>query len=325
MEVNSFVSKFVSLWRSGQRAHLNLESHDGNAWVALRVQLGHAENLPDFHSQQGQHNQDQNFKKKQQVDTPCRQRRQEKRAAERELNKVIVKDSLVNEIDDRAEKAYDVSKSQDENSRDEVKKNDLLVMYENKGVENNDCVGNKEDEGNMKAEEASFNIEDEAEKLHADKTVEESNKGEKPDMNKGSNHIDKSAEDACNNDTNVSSSDSKEMREEKDKSNETENEVKTVEVNEIVQKVNNDVIKIYATCIIEKSPYDKQCDEDIETVYKIIGSKDHLAKNILDVKAFPCYSNRHRGKFQHFINLQLFVKTTYLWEEARSYIWKHLQ
>ena len=41
-ELDSFVSKFQQLWSAGYSAHLDLDSHAGEAWVGLRVWLGHA-------------------------------------------------------------------------------------------------------------------------------------------------------------------------------------------------------------------------------------------------------------------------------------------
>ena len=39
-ELQSFISKFHHLWEAGYTAHLNLDTHAGQAWVGLRVQLG---------------------------------------------------------------------------------------------------------------------------------------------------------------------------------------------------------------------------------------------------------------------------------------------
>ena len=39
-ELDSFVQKFNQLWKAGFTAHLDLDTHAGNAWVGLRVQLG---------------------------------------------------------------------------------------------------------------------------------------------------------------------------------------------------------------------------------------------------------------------------------------------
>ena len=40
-EIDSFIHKFHQLWRDGLTAHLDLDTHAGNAWVGLRVQLSH--------------------------------------------------------------------------------------------------------------------------------------------------------------------------------------------------------------------------------------------------------------------------------------------
>ena len=45
----SFVQKFNQLWKAGFTAHLDLDSHAGDAWVGLRLQLSHQS--PDQHYQ----------------------------------------------------------------------------------------------------------------------------------------------------------------------------------------------------------------------------------------------------------------------------------
>jgi hypothetical protein len=45
-ELDSFVKKFYQLWNNGLTAHLDLDTHAGNAWVGLRVQLGHVPGPP---------------------------------------------------------------------------------------------------------------------------------------------------------------------------------------------------------------------------------------------------------------------------------------
>ena len=39
-EIDKFVLKFKSLWKSGLTAHLDLDAHAGEAWVGLRVRVG---------------------------------------------------------------------------------------------------------------------------------------------------------------------------------------------------------------------------------------------------------------------------------------------
>ena len=36
-EIDSFVKKFKNLWKAGYSAHLDLDTHSGQAWVGLRV------------------------------------------------------------------------------------------------------------------------------------------------------------------------------------------------------------------------------------------------------------------------------------------------
>ena len=39
-ELDTFVKKFHQLWHDGITAHLDLDTHAGDAWVGLRVRLG---------------------------------------------------------------------------------------------------------------------------------------------------------------------------------------------------------------------------------------------------------------------------------------------
>ena len=40
-QVESFVQKFRELWRDGLSAHIDIDCHAGEAWVGLRLRLGH--------------------------------------------------------------------------------------------------------------------------------------------------------------------------------------------------------------------------------------------------------------------------------------------
>ena len=72
--VRSFVEKFHHLWRDGQSAHLNLDCHAGEAWVGLRLRLGH----PRAHGRGPQQNHDRVRRR-----GPGYSRRLERRAAQR--------------------------------------------------------------------------------------------------------------------------------------------------------------------------------------------------------------------------------------------------
>ena len=74
-ELNSFVKKFKYLWKSGIGAHLNIDTHAGEAWVGLRVRLGHAPGPP--------HHQVHPQTREKSRNGPSRQRRRDRRAQER--------------------------------------------------------------------------------------------------------------------------------------------------------------------------------------------------------------------------------------------------
>ena len=72
-ELQSFIFKFNELWKAGITAHLDLDTHAGQAWVGLRVQLGKVHQYHPF-KQQRPHRSPAYF---------CRQkRRQAARATE---------------------------------------------------------------------------------------------------------------------------------------------------------------------------------------------------------------------------------------------------
>ena len=79
-ELDTFLHKFHQLWSAGHSAHLNLETHAGNAWVGLRVQLGHVPGHlhHQFHPPFPQHHNKQ--------DSPSRQRRHARRTAARQTD-----------------------------------------------------------------------------------------------------------------------------------------------------------------------------------------------------------------------------------------------
>ena len=77
-EVETFVRKFHQLWNDGVTAHLNLDTHGGQAWVGLRVHLG-------GHVPGPLHRPVHPFKQEvPRKESPSRQRRRERRAAARQ-------------------------------------------------------------------------------------------------------------------------------------------------------------------------------------------------------------------------------------------------
>jgi hypothetical protein len=74
-ELNSFVSKFQQLRSTGYSAHLDLDSHAGEAWVGLHVRHAPPGHL---HHHLCQHHPQQTFKK---YDSPSCQRPRDRCAA----------------------------------------------------------------------------------------------------------------------------------------------------------------------------------------------------------------------------------------------------
>ena len=81
-ELDSFVLKFKQLWRSGQSAHLDIDTCAGQAWVGLRVRLGQAQAVPSS--------------LRRTRDGPARQRRRARRADAKEKE---VEEASNNEVE----------------------------------------------------------------------------------------------------------------------------------------------------------------------------------------------------------------------------------
>ena len=73
-ELQTFIFKFHQLWEAGVTAHLNLDTHAGQAWVGLRVQLGQAPGP-------GHEQRPRNFAQPRTRRSPSYYRRQERRKA----------------------------------------------------------------------------------------------------------------------------------------------------------------------------------------------------------------------------------------------------
>ena len=86
-----------------------------------------------------------------------------------------------------------------------------------------------------------------------------------------------------------------------------------------------EVITIYATAVVEDSPNATLANDELESIYRFIASKDHLVKNISAAQACHVSSREFRNsKFKHTLDVKIFVKTANLWEGARNFIWLHL-
>jgi hypothetical protein len=111
-EVDTFIQKFRDLWQSGLDAHLDLDTHAGQAWVGLRVRLGHAPG-PLHHQVQP------NIQRKSR-NSPSRQRRRAKRASARQN-------------EEAAKEATEVESIQNESKAGEART--IIVDNESENVE----------------------------------------------------------------------------------------------------------------------------------------------------------------------------------------------
>ena len=99
----------------------------------------------------------------------------------------------------------------------------------------------------------------------------------------------------------------------------------TEEDSEVVEKESDpaenvekdNVVKIvHAVARVENSPFTEVTQDDVNSLERFIFSEEHLKKNIVKALFQPL------SKWE--ICVQLFVDRTSLWENPRSYIWRHL-
>ena len=288
-ELDSFVKKFVSLWRSGCEANLQVQSRAGNAYVNLQLGLGQADVHvhPSAAGDGGRRG-----------GGPARQRRRTRREAERqsrsdaeqvfienrndfktmsteEVNDIVSKESIEVNI---AENALEI----DENDQRKVLEKEVserVVEEETETIVDNSALENCE---------IKYDVEKVPEKEVSEKVVEEDTE----------NIVD-SAEEVT--DTAAVAIASK---------GSWENAVPPV-------------VKIYATAVIDNSPNEAITNDDINSVSKILTNRDHLAQNIVNIEYTYVSTREFREKFKHSVGLVISVQTCNLWEGARSYIYKH--
>ena len=96
-ELQTFIFKFHQLWEAGVTAHLNLDTHAGQAWVGLRVQLGQAPGPG--------HEQPRNFPQPRTHRSPSYYRRQERRKAAKAADDAVEATVQATDAEVSAEKA----------------------------------------------------------------------------------------------------------------------------------------------------------------------------------------------------------------------------
>ena len=178
----------------------------------------------------------------------------------------------------------------------------------------------------MEAEEATSKVlEIETNDEKADEKSDESEEIEINEVNGINTVMEKQNEEKCE-------TSEKSFNEEPDEKHENA-EVDTVMGDEHrigVEKTGNcqnevpQVVVVNATAIIDDSPNQTLTNDDVQAIIKILTSKDHLANNIANIEYAYLSSREFRKNFKHTVGLAISVRTSNLWEGARSYIWKHI-
>ena len=292
-ELDSFIFKFKHLWRAGCDAHLDINTHAGQAWVGLHAQRPHHQNLYT------------NVNKAR--NGFSRQRRRERRAAQRKQ----AEEATTNESTEVTEEVIDTNNTE-KVAAEEV---DTVSSRESEKAET-DLI---ETHTAGKAAESEKEKTDLIEPDRAEKAVETTgiDKNVQISPDEGEVEVSKTAK-----------IDKKVIEEQIEKrADDILNEVcDTVTVTAAAHSVNivPTVVTINATAIIDNSPNEVLTNEDISSIVKILRNKEHLASNIVNIEYSYLSTREFRQKFKHTVGLAIFVKTCNLWEGARSYIFRHI-
>ena len=88
----------------------------------------------------------------------------------------------------------------------------------------------------------------------------------------------------------------------------------------------SDIVCVHAIASLQNSSYNIVDDGTLGSILEIVNNKEHLRRNIHEVnigniRNRQMYRSTH---FEHEVELSILVKKNYLWESARSYLWKNL-
>ena len=85
-----------------------------------------------------------------------------------------------------------------------------------------------------------------------------------------------------------------------------------------IVKQDEEVI-VYATAVIDNS-----MENDFNSLEKLVYREKHLKENISSVQFEEYISRENRnGRFKHYVEMRLSVRTSNLWDGPRSYVYRH--
>ena len=288
-ELNKFVWKFKTLWNSGFDAHLDLDCHAGEAWIGLRLRLGDAGGVQQ-HPLHGK-------------DSPAKQRRRERRAAERQ--------SKSKEESVKVEKTvYD--NTEEVNILEESVKDVERVAGEL--IENIDDL-NLNSSNDLK-EEVNDNLNESVIEIR--------------NYTNDSGGVDNLVDELLK-DVDVPISVNEDLKEANNEATEnvandqTDNTLNESKPSDEAVKPTEEVL-VHATAVFVRSPTQSMTQFDTNFLEQIILREEHLRQNISKIEFGHLNRSQKFGEndFKHSIELRIFVRTQKLWETPRSYLYKFL-
>ena len=77
-----------------------------------------------------------------------------------------------------------------------------------------------------------------------------------------------------------------------------------------------EIVNVYATATFSQCPYLQLSQEDLDSLYMFITSKDHLKNNIASIHYDKIYSlwSSNAGTFDHAVQFRIGVRRQNLWE-----------
>ena len=299
-DVQSFVRKFLLLWSSGRNASLTLNSMDGKACINMQLELGAYQ--PCENGAYVQSNT-KNF-------SPSRLRRRDRRLQDRNAaEKVVITDNVINspelqlknEVGETIASNVDISEDNDQVMVD-LGSNCTMSCVEKEfsfnetksedNIEVNDLLNVGDDENQTESETGPFEV---TKKNTEAITTEEV----------GVNDVESTfldIEDAA--DTN--------------KSNEK------IAADDPKHSVSSEYL-VYAKVNFHDSPEEGLTKTDLKHLDGILYRKDHLKTNLIKIE-YGKYSTRNSDdgrRFDHTLDLKITVEASRLWENPRSYVWRH--
>ena len=323
-EIDSFMSKFKHLLHNGFQATLTFVAKDKEAFVTLKAGLGLCYDYNVAVKSDVVHRHSHSPKPR----SPAYQRRQEKRRVEKLFKEACVEKKhgvvidgtaggmtakVVNSIDELD--CTNNIKSDASNIENTVKSNEFSnIDTTEKDVEAKamDVVNNSEAKLPLTAQ-----VEEESSILRTE-----------PISTDNRNCSDNSLQDNTDADDNLL------IENESSKVNEVMNDddvdVSVVEkLSEIVHENDDSVaasaeVTVYATVNFDHSPRDVLSSNDLKTIEGIVYRHEHLRRNIKKLEFGSYDTGRGNDGYHHRLSLKLYVDTSCLWNNPRTYIWKFL-